>query len=106
MTGSKYQRSDSLIGAFFTLAALCMSLGLSAQGIQSVEHKKYDIHEYIDRFKDIAIREMERSGIPASITLAQGIQESGIGNSLLAREANNHFGIKCHKGWQKCKSNH
>jgi LysM repeat protein len=100
MTGSKYQRSDSLIGSFFTLAALCMSLGLSAQGIQSVEDKKYNIHEYIDRFKDIAIREMERSGIPASITLAQGIQESGIGNSLLAREANNHFGIKCHKGWQ------
>ncbi len=42
---------------------------------------------------------MHRTGIPASITLAQGLLESGIGNSRLARHANNHFGIKCHKGW-------
>lgn len=61
--------------------------------------KKITISEYIEYYKDIAIREMERSGIPASITLAQGIHESGCGNSKLATEANNHFGIKCHKEW-------
>ncbi len=52
--------------------------------------------EYIDTYKDLAMREMERTGIPASITLAQGAFESGNGNSTLARNANNHFGIKCH----------
>lgn len=52
--------------------------------------------EYIVTYKDLAMKEMEQSGIPASITLAQGILESGNGNSKLARKANNHFGIKCH----------
>ncbi len=55
--------------------------------------------EYIQTYKDIAMREMKEHKIPASITLAQGLLESGAGNSALAREANNHFGIKCHKGW-------
>lgn len=56
--------------------------------------------EYISMFKDEAIKEMHRSGVPASITLAQGILESGDGNSPLARKANNHFGIKCHSDWK------
>ncbi len=51
---------------------------------------------YFIKYKDIAIREMLRYGIPASITLAQGVLESGAGRSRLATEANNHFGIKCH----------
>src|SRR5690606_4798448 len=50
---------------------------------------------YIARFKDIAIAEMNQYGIPASIKLAQALLESGNGNSTLARNANNHFGIKC-----------
>lgn len=54
---------------------------------------------YIEQYKDIAINEMERSGIPASITLAQGIHESAYGTSTLAKEANNHFGIKCTTDW-------
>ena len=58
--------------------------------------KQITREEYIQRFSDISVKEMKRSGIPASITLAQGILESGSGNSRLAREANNHFGIKCH----------
>lgn len=61
--------------------------------------QKISRQEYIDRYKDLAVREMIATGIPASITLAQGCLESGNGNSRLAREANNHFGIKCH-GWQ------
>jgi GR25 family glycosyltransferase involved in LPS biosynthesis len=56
--------------------------------------------EYIQTYKDIAMREMKTHKIPASITLAQGLLESGAGNSALAREAKNHFGIKCHKGWE------
>ena len=56
--------------------------------------------QYIEKYKEIAIQEMIEFNIPASITLAQGIVESGSGNSRLAREANNHFGIKCHVGWE------
>lgn len=55
--------------------------------------------QYVERFKDIAIQEMERSGVPASIKLAQGILESDAGRSYLARNANNHFGIKCGNNW-------
>ncbi len=54
---------------------------------------------YINTYKDLAVSEMKRTGIPASITLAQGMIESDFGRSTLAREANNHFGIKCHNGW-------
>jgi LysM repeat protein len=56
--------------------------------------------EYIDKYKEDAIQEMHHSGVPASITLAQGILESGDGNSPLALYANNHFGIKCHTTWK------
>ena len=56
--------------------------------------------EYIEKYKDDAISEMHRSGVPASITLAQGILESGDGNSKMARVAKNHFGIKCHSDWK------
>ena len=54
---------------------------------------------YIDTYAQLAVDEMHSSGIPASITLAQGLLESGAGASTLAREANNHFGIKCHSTW-------
>ena len=55
--------------------------------------------DYINKYKDLAVSEMKRTGIPASITLAQGMIESDFGRSRLAREANNHFGIKCHNDW-------
>ena len=61
--------------------------------------------QYIDQYKDIAIEEMHRWKIPASITLAQGIFESGAGQSELARKGNNHFGIKCN-GWEGRKVYH
>jgi flagellum-specific peptidoglycan hydrolase FlgJ len=60
---------------------------------------------YIDAFSDIAMIEMRKYKIPASITLAQGILESGAGRGRLAVEANNHFGIKCH-GWEGDKIYH
>lgn len=56
--------------------------------------------EYISKYAGIAVAEMYRSGIPASITLAQGLLESGAGRSSLASEGNNHFGIKCHNNWK------
>ncbi|MFI5220107.1 MAG: glucosaminidase domain-containing protein [Bacteroidia bacterium] len=55
--------------------------------------------DYIEKYSNDAVKEMQRSGVPASITLAQGILESESGNSDLARIANNHFGIKCHNEW-------
>ena len=75
----------------FVLVFLLLPLSLWAQRITP--------EEYIQTYKDIAMREMRDHKIPASITLAQGLLESGAGNSALAREAKNHFGIKCHKGW-------
>ena len=62
--------------------------------------------EYIDKWKDEAIYQMVVYKIPASVTLAQGILESGDGNSELARGANNHFGIKCHSTWTGEKAYH
>src|SRR4030042_2172000 len=62
--------------------------------------------EYIKTYKYLAVTEMKRSGIPASITMAQACLESGDGNSRLARKANNHFEIKCHKDWSGKKIHH
>jgi LysM repeat protein len=64
-----------------------------------ISQQRITIEEYIDMYKDLAMEEMLEHRIPASITLAQGILESNCGNSPLALEANNHFGIKCHKEW-------
>ena len=59
-----------------------------------------DTQDYIETFAEIAQYEMRAYGIPASITLAQGILESGSGRGELTLKTNNHFGIKCHTGWQ------
>ena len=72
---------------------LLSSLAATAQ---SKWNERYQ--QYIDQYKDIAIEQMQRWKVPASITLAQGIFESGAGQSELTRRSNNHFGIKCH-GW-------
>ena len=55
--------------------------------------------QYIEQYKDLAIREMKRMGVPASITLAQGLLETENGNSDLVKKSNNHFGIKCKNNW-------
>ena len=57
------------------------------------------VKQYIETYKDIAIAEMQRTGVPASITLAQGIHETEAGQSDLVRASNNHFGIKCKGNW-------
>ena len=64
---------------------------------QSTWNQRYQ--QYVDQYKDCAIEQMLKWKIPASITLAQGILESGAGQSTLATQGNNHFGIKCH-GWK------
>jgi LysM repeat protein len=61
--------------------------------------QKITIEAYINTYKDIAMKEMVRSGVPASITLAQGILETENGNSALVKKSNNHFGIKCKETW-------
>lgn len=58
-----------------------------------------DVINYINTYKDLAVSEMQRTGIPAAITLAQGIHESEAGNSELVKRSNNHFGIKCKDEW-------
>lgn len=68
--------------------------------VQLHAQSKISREQYIDKYKGISIKEMKKFGIPASITLAQGILESDNGNSTLARKANNHFGIKCHSDWK------
>lgn len=83
---------------YFIIAIVAsLSNFIFAQGLDKGEST---VDDYISKFKDIAIQEMERSGIPASITLAQGIHESAYGNSQLAKSSNNHFGIKCTKDWE------
>ena len=63
-------------------------------------HLSKSTKDYIEEYNDIAIAEMLRYKIPASITLAQGILESNSGRSRLTVKANNHFGVKCHKSWK------
>ena len=60
--------------------------------------------KYIEKYSSVAVSEMHRSGVPASITLAQGLVESAAGQSTLATKANNHFGIKCHSDWKGKKT--
>lgn len=76
-----------------------ISFVIIMSGYNVLAQKRITTPEYIETYKDIAIKKQKEYGIPASITLAQGILESGSGNSGLAQKANNHFGIKCHKGW-------
>ena len=71
----------------------CTVLSVSAQS----RNKAYE--DYIKKYRGIAVDEMKHYRIPASITLAQGLLESGAGKSLLARKSNNHFGIKCGGSW-------
>ena len=58
-----------------------------------------DVQAYIAKYRDLALEQENRYGVPASITLAQGILESGAGKSMLTRNANNHFGVNAFGGW-------
>ncbi|MBQ8770925.1 MAG: glucosaminidase domain-containing protein [Bacteroides sp.] len=79
---------------FIYLLTIFVCLSLQAQ----TRNKQYE--DYIRQYRDLAVDEMKKYHIPASITLAQGLLESGAGQSTLARKSNNHFGIKCGSDWQ------
>ena len=85
---------------FLFLSFLFFSLSLTAQ------RKNSRYLKYIDDYKDLAIYEMKKNKIPASIKLAQGLLESGAGQSQLARRSNNHFGIKCGSTWKGRTTRH
>jgi LysM repeat protein len=85
----------SSIAKYLLLLILCISINKNTSAQPSNAR-----WEYIQRFKDIAVKEKDRAGIPASIKLAQGILESGAGTSTLAKEAKNHFGMKCGSEWR------
>lgn len=76
---------------FIIILMICASAPL-------LQADKYE--DYVAEYAGIAVAEMRRSGIPASVTLAQGLLESAAGRSTLATEGNNHFGIKCHGDWR------
>ena len=75
-----------------SIVALCLQLVTKAQNAAVIQ-------QYIETYKDIAIAEMQRTGVPASIKLAQGIHETAAGTSVLVTKSNNHFGIKCKSNW-------
>lgn len=94
--------SNSILSSLILFFLICFfSTAISAQ----VKRSKVN-EEYIESYKHIAISHMKKYKIPASITLAQGILESGAGKSELARKSNNHFGIKCHNDWKGDKVYH
>ena len=64
-----------------------------------VRSQDLTVMDYINKFKSLAMSEMQRTGVPAAITLAQGILESESGNGVLVKKSNNHFGIKCKSNW-------
>lgn len=82
-----------MLRLLFTLTLVCVCTLSPAQTGQQA------YWDYIHKYSDMAVDQMRRYRIPASITLAQGILESGAGRGTLAREANNHFGVKCHTSW-------
>ena len=77
----------------FILAIVLLS------AVKSLAQPSEVIRQYILKFKDVAIEEMQRTGVPAAITLAQGIHETSAGQSELVLKSNNHFGIKCKAEW-------
>ncbi len=81
---------------FLSLSFIFILVASSVAQTQPAE-ERYSRLDYISMYRGAAVKEMLISGVPASITLSQGILESGDGNSTLARKANNHFGIKCHE---------
>lgn len=86
--------------ALLGLAAIIAVAALAAVDIKAAREA------YIQKYSALAVSEMERTGVPASITLAQGLLESGAGRSTLATKAHNHFGIKCGKAWRGEKTYH
>ncbi len=89
----------------FLLTLYVVSCSVSRQTVQTPAPK--DAYSaYITKYSGMAVEQMKQYGIPASITLAQGLLESDAGRSTLATKCNNHFGIKCHSDWKGRKTYH
>lgn len=86
------------ISKLLVLGILLIIFPYSIIGAEKKRNTLYD--DYIEKYKDLAISHMKKYRVPASITLAQGLLESGAGRSSLTVRSNNHFGIKCHNGWK------
>lgn len=84
---------------FKARSVLALTLGMFVSSCYAQMRRNQVYQQYIDQYKELAVEQMHKYRIPASITLAQGVFESGAGRSELARNGNNHFGIKC-RGWQ------
>jgi len=93
------EMKKKLLNLFCCIIPLAMLAQTDTLPVKVPSMPKQTVDQYIEKYSAIAVDEMYRSKIPASITLAQGILESGNGNSRLAVEGNNHFGIKCKKTW-------
>lgn len=86
--------------SFFIILLVIICVATTAQSRDEL------IQQYIASYKNLAIEEMKRTGVPAAIKLAQGIHETEAGNSVLVKKSNNHFGIKCKTGWDGPKVYH
>lgn len=89
-----------------TLFTLAWLLALPTWAVSQPTGQRLSPEQYIEQWKAVAVKKMKEHGIPASITLAQGLLESGNGNSALARDGNNHFGIKCTPDWTGGRTYH
>lgn len=90
----KFSSSPKLLKNIFCIVLVFCS----ANALSQTKSKVF--LEYIDQYSSLAVKQMDKYRIPASITLAQGILESGAGKSSFVKESNNHFGIKCHSDWK------
>jgi len=84
----------------------CSSSRKAARSVASSGSTQSYVTDYLNKYNALAVSEMKRTGIPASITLAQGMLESNYGRSTLAVKGNNHFGIKCHNNWRGARIYH
>ena len=91
----KYNTYFQKIGNLLIFLVLFLFSSAATVCAQSMDYLMY-----IEQYSETAVRHQQEYGIPASITLAQGLLESGAGKSRLAVEGNNHFGIKCHSTWK------
>ena len=95
-----------LRSVIFALPFVLTSCSVSMQTASVPSQAKDAYSAYIARYSSMAVEQMKQYGIPASITLAQGLLESDAGRSVLATKCNNHFGIKCHSDWTGRKMYH
>lgn len=83
-----------------TIRIFCLLFFITTFAEAATQRKVPSYEKYIKTYSDLAVQHQKKYKIPASITLAQGLLESGAGQSDLARRSNNHFGIKCHSDWR------